>query len=785
MARKSQKHAGKLLPAIQKFLGRLSLVLLAGAAFSCRSNPFGDTQKSLEEFQIYTTDFAAQNDGGMKSALLEVIEGAKVRLNCAFSTLTLIEVTNALIARASAGVQVRIAFDADVRESDSGSLLLQASGVFAPGDTPTETKQSQLFYGNLGSANMRHNYCLADERYVYISTAPPDDTLMRKAPGIAFKIGGAEHGITRDFLRESNMFSQLLFGNGKAKTDFTTKFTALNQVISAYWGPQEKPLDVLASDLSEATASVEFYSTAFQTTNSYNPDLDIPQVLFVLETAKGLAVKKYFSSQALFDPASKAHTFVNPARYTNSSVAIGTNILIVDRALNSAKVFIYTGALRTQANSSDDSVLLELRGKFAAGLVGAYLDKIGAATQVVSNSGDTGYAGAIVISEIHWMGSQSDSLAGDSADEFIEFYNTTPNTLNISGWKFACTANGGTTVNSYFTLPAGATIAPGGFFVVANKNSGAFLNSDFTDAAVSVTNNASQCRLTNGKATPASSYAGQAVMTGDIIDTAGDGLTPFDGSGGALGTNNAATKTKRSMERRMPVAAGDRLSSWQSNNNSVSENNGVGAQYRQNTFASPGWAGSASAVTPLITLANPSFESDTNACTVTARDAFNNVTALTGTCPVGWTISISSANGITFSAVQGMAGSGANYATISAFTSSYAAREIRSTTCLALNKSNALAVSGMYLKDSTNSTQLRHLVYYYTDAACTALATGGANPTVLTGQSISAQNIWETKTNQVTPGSYPTEPTLYIRLGVQAQRASGGVIQFDSITLSN
>src|SRR6185369_15432099 len=105
----------------------------------------------------------------------------------------------------------------------------------------------------------RHNFCLADERYIYISTAAPDDTQMRKTPAVALKIGSPQFGVARDFLRETNMFSQLLFGTGKAKTDFTTKFTALNQVIGAYWGPQESPMDILATELSEATTGVDFY----------------------------------------------------------------------------------------------------------------------------------------------------------------------------------------------------------------------------------------------------------------------------------------------------------------------------------------------------------------------------------------------------------------------------------------------------------------------------------------------------------------------------------------------
>jgi len=565
------------------------IVTSLAVALSCRSNPFGNTKKSIEEFNIYTSDFSAQNDGGAKDALLDVIGGAKVSLNCAFSALTLSEVTNSLVSRARAGVQVKVAFDADVKDNDAGSLTLQSSGSFIVVSAPLDTNQSQLLYGNGGSAYMRHNYCLADERYIYISTAPPDDTLMRKTPNIALKIGSPQFGLARDFLRESNMFSQLLFGNGKAKTDFTTKFTALDQVIGAYWGPQEKPLDVLGTELSEAISRVDFYSTAFLTTNSSKTDLDVPQTLLRLESAKGIPLKKYFSSQALFDTSSKAYTLSNPAQYINSNVRVGANFFVIDRGLSSAKTFIYTGALRSQANSSDDSVLIELRGKYVAEIVGAYLDRIGAVSVVASNTGDVSSAGAVVINEINWAGSYSNSSTSDSNDEFLELYNTTASPINISGWRFACTTDGGTMVSSYFQMPSGAVIPASGFFTVASKSTGAFPNATFFTGSLSITNSSRECKLTNGKAA-ASTYPGEAALTGDIIDTAGDNATAFDNSGNVLGMNDSTNKIRRSMERKQPVTAGTSLGSWQANVNSVAQNTDIDSQFNQKTFGTPGGA---------------------------------------------------------------------------------------------------------------------------------------------------------------------------------------------------
>ncbi|AFM12587.1 lamin tail domain-containing protein [Turneriella parva] len=572
-------------------LRRIIFVFLISVLVSCRSNPFGDTDKTIEEFNLYTTDFAAQNDGGMKAALLDVIGGSRVTLNCAFSALTLSDVTSALIDRARGGVQVKVAFDGDVRSNDPGSLALQASGAFTIITVPLDGTQSQLLYGNTGAGVMRHNYCLADERYIYLSTAPPDATQMTTTPNVAIKVGTPQFGLARDFLRESNMFSQLLFGNGKAKTDFTTKFTARDQVIGAFWGPQESPLNVLAVELSEATLRVDFYSTAFLTTNSSNANLDVPKTLDRLEEAKGLPLGKYFSSQALFDSSSQAYTLTNPAQYVNSNVRVGANIFVVDRGSTSAKAFIYTGALRSQGNSSDDSVLIELRGRKVADLVASYLDRIGAVSVVASNTGDTSVAGAVVINEINWAGSFSNSQSSDDDDEFVELYNTTTSPINISGWGFICTTNG-TLVNGYFVMPAGAVIPAGGYFTIARKNSGAFPQSTyFTSFGSSgITNSSVQCKITNGPATPGSTPADYASLPGTVIDTAGDAATPFSGSGNIMGTNDSTGKIRRSMERKFPIAAGNVLTSWQSNFNALAQNTQIDSQFNQRTFGTPGAA---------------------------------------------------------------------------------------------------------------------------------------------------------------------------------------------------
>lgn len=75
-----------------------------------------------------------------------------------------------------------------------------------------------------------------------------------------------------------------------------------------------------------------------------------------------------------------------------------------------------------------------------------------------------------------------------------------------------------------------------------------------------------------------------------MIDIAGDNATAFDNSGNILGTNDVSTKVRRSMERKLPITAGNLLGSWQANVNSVAQNAGIDAQFNQKTFGTPGGA---------------------------------------------------------------------------------------------------------------------------------------------------------------------------------------------------
>jgi hypothetical protein len=172
--------------------------------------------------------------------------------------------------------------------------------------------------------------------------------------------------------------------------------------------------------------------------------------------------------------------------------------------------------------------------------------------------------------------------------------------------------------------------------------------------------------------------------------------------------------------------------------------------------------------TPSNLIVNGSFESDNNSC--------QQQNSPVG-CPNSWVYQTGAATS-TLSAVAGgtPTGGGSNYGTLSSWTTTYTGREIRSN-CFSLDKSKNLSLQGYFLKDSANSTQIRFLIYYFTDVSCSSPSSTPSR--TFTGQTISAQSVWELKTNSETSGSYPAEATLYIKIAVQGQRASSGGIQFD------
>lgn len=552
--------------------------------FACTHFPFGDPPQSIDGFRIFANDIDNQSDNGILKELGKVIDSGTLTLDCAFSRLTRADIANALIAKARAGVTVRLAMDVDAADGEAVVQSIKDSGHFS---TEFDLKKgSKLLLGNKGDGTLRYNFCVADSRRIFLSTAAPDDLDLTQLPNVAIIMGSEEFGISREFTKELNQMSQGGFGSRKSKLDFDTKFSILNQAIAVHWGPQENPMDVIAAEIIDAKKSIRLYTSLFQKTSTKSA-LDIPQVLR-RRIDRNIDVKIVSSSQAIFDNNSKLSTFQSTGaslrQYINPKNRIGLNILVIDAGTVDERFILYTGALRSRANSSDDGVLLILKGSLATNFGNQIIDFLQNKSDPVEITPTPGVAGAVVINEINYMGSYENSGGTQSRDEYVELYNTTSQSINLSGWKFAC-KSGSSSINSLVKIPTGVIIKPAQTVLFSRYNNRAVETPLFL-ASVSITNSSNECQLRDADGTNAPVY-GSADFNGKLVDRAGDGSTSFS-SASNMGLNDSSNKIRRSMERIEPTAAGNDLTNWKTNAYSNTNNPYISPGFRQRTFGSPG-----------------------------------------------------------------------------------------------------------------------------------------------------------------------------------------------------
>ncbi len=164
-------------------------------------------------------------------------------------------------------------------------------------------------------------------------------------------------------------------------------------------------------------------------------------------------------------------------------------------------------------------------------------------------------AGSVVINEIAWAGTTD-----ESNDEWIELYNNTRETIDLSGWSID-DDNG----SSIYTIASGE-IAPYGYFLIADSEAALKNVSANAVIGLSLANTGDSLVLKNA--------------VGAIVDT-------VNGSGGAWYAGNNTGKA--SMERMDPLEKPDSASNW------TTATSGNGATGRSGTpvLGTPGSVNSA------------------------------------------------------------------------------------------------------------------------------------------------------------------------------------------------
>jgi competence protein ComEC len=168
----------------------------------------------------------------------------------------------------------------------------------------------------------------------------------------------------------------------------------------------------------------------------------------------------------------------------------------------------------------------------------AYSVTMSATGQTFNYNTDGNYSVApqVVINEVAWAGSSASAY-----DEWIELYNTTASSINLTGWKIV--DDGGAQ-----TYNLSGTIAAGGYYLIERTTSVTSVTGDITIAGISLANTGDTLELQNASGTRV-----------DIVNT---------GGGAWLAGSNTGAYT---MERISAAGSGDLVSNW-ANNNGVTRN---------------------------------------------------------------------------------------------------------------------------------------------------------------------------------------------------------------------
>lgn len=147
--------------------------------------------------------------------------------------------------------------------------------------------------------------------------------------------------------------------------------------------------------------------------------------------------------------------------------------------------------------------------------------------------------GDVVINELMWMGAYDSGEADlTNDDEWVELRNMTDVTIDLSGWYMTNLSG------TMFTIPAGKTIPPHGFYLIShfNATNSAILNEPDQVVGDQLVLDENNLQIKLYKA------------DGTLIDTANDGGSPFAGFDGGI--------LHQSMERNLVPGDGALAGSW-------------------------------------------------------------------------------------------------------------------------------------------------------------------------------------------------------------------------------
>lgn len=497
--------------------------------------------------------------------------------------------------------------DARLRTRKAKELYLECKSKTIPeiyaGLLPSRAAflESRLSFVNI-TGKMRNNVCLAGNSDIYFW---PDLTPSALAsPGVLLHIEGAPETLLNALKRELNGYAQNLSGRFKKRQSLSTEtqgpsagFPGIE--ISLFFGPQEKPLQIMTNYLDKAR-SVKWYTSDLKVESATT---ELTQRIEGLASS-GAQVQGYHRHSQAYDENSfflrMAELFAqgadaqakgsSPVRFfpVETKERSSSFHLFHIETKEQTRTLIYNGCLSSSCQNYDDTLLWVIQAplkKSSGGdktkeikkLLLTFFNKLEERALPVAPDAQLA-PGSVVITELFWMGSFENDKSSHPTDEMLEIYNRTAAPIQIGGRQIACTSDPlGQSADMIITLPPLFTIEPGSYVTISRSRNHAFFTSDLKLSSLKLLNATRECILVDpslpGTLWPAWSTQGHyndPALQGTIIDKVLHyGGDPFNRYGSHHYSRSGVSNSKEawSMERLSPDAPGELPSSWQSHYN--------------------------------------------------------------------------------------------------------------------------------------------------------------------------------------------------------------------------
>ncbi|MBI3396169.1 MAG: lamin tail domain-containing protein, partial [Spirochaetia bacterium] len=593
---------------------------LIGAA--CNQSPTGalfDPGFALlgpARFSVYWSDPGVSPetavDKKIDMQLVKLIDAAEKSVDLAVYNLDRQVIIDAMINARERGVLTRMVGDVD--------------------ESPTSGYQQVLRYGrvpfSLGNSDaIQHNkFAVVDGKYVFMGTGNYSNSDLDRNNNNFMAI--ESDTLAADYKTE---FEQMFYGRyGARKLPFTSNhshrvnLTPVEVYFSPYAG--EEAVRRMISLVDGAQREVQFIIFAFTH--------DELTSALIRAAKRGVMVRGVHDYTFVKGTSEEAPRLFSAGRYSpfgpfnredgNENTAVPgvrshggklhAKTLIIDGSV------VCTGSFNWSNNAvnNNDENMMVVYSPFVAAELQKQWDGVWAVSKPVTDqidhpSGDTANPGDLVISEVMWAGSYTGATF-DANDDWIELYNTTNHTIDVSHWILTWEE----TEFTHYPMPDEFTwYEPGvntrhlslGRLTIPSHSY--FLLKGATGAISTYDNKISGSK--NFSLSSASMHLRLYDLTMTLIDEAGDGGPPFAGKLDSFGARTFSMERIFSGGVALP---GTRPGSWYTSNGnncngavtgscpSGSTLQGTGQiqeTYRTGTIGTPNYSGNGSS-----TIASPS-----------------------------------------------------------------------------------------------------------------------------------------------------------------------------------